>query len=378
MRRLNSKWQLGGYLAAVAITASPVFAFQQPGQKDLQFQTENEREIQTAAEQRRENPNRGPQGEFTSLHQDKITIKDESGEIQTFKTTDRTQVIRNGKPAKLQDLQEGDQIGIVMGPGLTALRVVVNPGAARPQFPLQQNQKKPAGRNPQTTEERNPLPDDPNSLLPPKRGDQNPPQRRESRDRPDRQDSQQNKQGELDNENPGSTAWLGLMLRNAEDQRGVQIVRTYPSGPASRAGLRSGDQLIEVAGKAISTPEEVSEVLRNKQPDEQIELTVLRGNREQTLNATLGSSRDFLGEIHEGLPRRRDLGNNQQDQGSDFSNEGDEMLQIPEHAMMLEQHRRLAEQHQRLEEKLDKVLEELQALKKQMGQQPRARNTPRN
>ena len=64
---------------------------------------------------------------------------------------------------------------------------------------------------------------------------------------------------------------LGLELAPAHDvdgagQKGVAIVGVDPNGPAAEKGLTTGDVILDVAGKAVSTPQDVkSEVASAKQ-----------------------------------------------------------------------------------------------------------------
>ncbi|MEX0727773.1 MAG: PDZ domain-containing protein [Planctomycetaceae bacterium] len=152
--------------------------------------------------------------------------------------------------------------------------------------------------------------------------------------------------------------WLGVLLDDAQEgEQGVRIVNIYPSGPASRAGLRQGDVIVEVDNQQVMTPDDAVEIISSTQPNEQLDVVVLRDGQEEQITVMLADRRDFFqqnpqfgGEFGEQRGFREDSG------------------LIPEHAMMLEQHRRFAEQHQRIEERLDQVLSELQELRSQLGQ----------
>jgi serine protease Do len=73
------------------------------------------------------------------------------------------------------------------------------------------------------------------------------------------------------NQQLGVGPQLGLQLAPAHDvdgagQKGVAIVGVDPSSPAAEKGLTSGDVILDVAGKSVSTPQDVkSEVAAAKQ-----------------------------------------------------------------------------------------------------------------
>jgi serine protease Do len=54
---------------------------------------------------------------------------------------------------------------------------------------------------------------------------------------------------------------LGLSLAPAGSEPGVVVADIDPSGPAADSGLRTGDVILEVAGKTVDTPAQVSKAL---------------------------------------------------------------------------------------------------------------------
>ena len=69
--------------------------------------------------------------------------------------------------------------------------------------------------------------------------------------------------------------WAGFLLERAP--LGVVIERLHPEGPARRARLRVGDRIVRVNGRVIAEPEEVYAAIEQRQPGEDLQLTVLRG-----------------------------------------------------------------------------------------------------
>jgi S1-C subfamily serine protease len=62
-----------------------------------------------------------------------------------------------------------------------------------------------------------------------------------------------------------------------------------PDSPAEKAGLRAGDLITAVDGASVDENHSLSDLIRAKKPGEKVTLSVLRGTRTLTLDATLGS-----------------------------------------------------------------------------------------
>jgi len=80
-----------------------------------------------------------------------------------------------------------------------------------------------------------------------------------------------------------------LKLKNTE---GVVVVEVMPDSPADEAGLRHGDVITHVNGKAVEDEEELSEDLNRTGPDKPVKLSILRE----------GEKRDITAELEEGSP----------------------------------------------------------------------------
>ncbi|MBT2443292.1 trypsin-like peptidase domain-containing protein [Streptomyces sp. ISL-36] len=63
-----------------------------------------------------------------------------------------------------------------------------------------------------------------------------------------------------------------------------------PGGPAAQAGIRPGDVITKVDGQRVHSGEELIVKIRAHRPGDKLELTLLRGGKEQTKTLTLGSS----------------------------------------------------------------------------------------
>ena len=60
-------------------------------------------------------------------------------------------------------------------------------------------------------------------------------------------------------------------------------------GPAEKAGVRQGDTVTKVDGKAIADPDGVADAIAGHAPGDRIEIEVTRAGAERTLEITLGT-----------------------------------------------------------------------------------------
>lgn len=94
---------------------------------------------------------------------------------------------------------------------------------------------------------------------------------------------------------PGQGAAMGITMgpspRAADNQRppGVLITAIADDSPAYAAGLRAQDILFEVAGQPIESMDSVNDLVRKRQPGEEILLRLLRDGQEITRRVRLAS-----------------------------------------------------------------------------------------
>ena len=69
---------------------------------------------------------------------------------------------------------------------------------------------------------------------------------------------------------------------------GVLIVNVTSGGPAAKAGLKAGDIIIQLDGKAVNDVSGLGAILLSKKPGETVAVQVYRGNQQRTVNVTLG------------------------------------------------------------------------------------------
>ncbi|HET6327902.1 MAG TPA: PDZ domain-containing protein [Planctomycetaceae bacterium] len=100
--------------------------------------------------------------------------------------------------------------------------------------------------------------------------------------------------------NPPSPNPATSGTKNAAEQ-GAEISQVYPNGPAARAGLRTGDVIIQVNGQKVDEPGELVALVHEMKPQSQAELEVIRDNKQIKVPVTLGSrNQDYMAQMGPG------------------------------------------------------------------------------
>ncbi len=81
--------------------------------------------------------------------------------------------------------------------------------------------------------------------------------------------------------------WLGLAMDL--DPQGVRVGHVVRGSPADGAGVREGDYLLRVAGKAIATPSDVSHTVGALSVGDHVQIETLRGQAHQAAQVVLGA-----------------------------------------------------------------------------------------
>ncbi|MGB2698583.1 MAG: trypsin-like peptidase domain-containing protein [Candidatus Zixiibacteriota bacterium] len=93
--------------------------------------------------------------------------------------------------------------------------------------------------------------------------------------------------------------YLGIYPEDAEE--GVLIVEVVDNTPADKAGLKSGDIIIEYAGEKIRSEKHLRILIADTQPEEDINIIVVRNNKPETIIATIGRAEPLYGKLAEKL-----------------------------------------------------------------------------
>lgn len=87
--------------------------------------------------------------------------------------------------------------------------------------------------------------------------------------------------------NAAAKPYLGLVGDNGTG--GVKVLSVKAGGPASEGGLAAGDLIVEVAGQAVASMDELATVLAQHRAGEKVEFQVARQGLSQRLTVTLGA-----------------------------------------------------------------------------------------
>jgi serine protease Do len=97
----------------------------------------------------------------------------------------------------------------------------------------------------------------------------------------------------------GGGSYLGVGVREIDEERartlklnetyGVEITRIDEESPASKAGLKAGDVVLEYNGARVEGIEQFVRLVRETPANRSVKLSVFRGGSMQTLTATVGA-----------------------------------------------------------------------------------------
>jgi serine protease Do len=98
---------------------------------------------------------------------------------------------------------------------------------------------------------------------------------------------------------PAAQRRLGVTLTALSDQlaayfgakEGVLVSGVDADSPAAQAGVRAGDVITSIAGRAVRRPSDVTAAIRDASPDAAVEIRLLREKKELTVKATMPDRR---------------------------------------------------------------------------------------
>lgn len=93
--------------------------------------------------------------------------------------------------------------------------------------------------------------------------------------------------------------WLGIMIQGItpelaksfnlpEDQEGALIGDVIPDSPADKAGLKRGDVIVSLGGKAVNKSNELPGRVATIQPGKSVEVGIIRGGKSESVTVVLG------------------------------------------------------------------------------------------
>ena len=78
---------------------------------------------------------------------------------------------------------------------------------------------------------------------------------------------------------------LGVLA--GKDEKGAVILEVLPGSAAEKAGLKQNDLIVSISGKKIAGPQELSETIKEKNPNDKVDIQYLRDGKTQSTSATL-------------------------------------------------------------------------------------------
>ena len=109
--------------------------------------------------------------------------------------------------------------------------------------------------------------------------------------------------GDLRDDGIVTRGWLGVQIQpvtediagslGIESTKGAIVADATAEGPAAGAGIKAGDIIIKVDGKAVDSPKALSEMIASIDPGAKITVTVMREGAERDVSVTLGNLNDF-------------------------------------------------------------------------------------
>jgi S1-C subfamily serine protease len=100
---------------------------------------------------------------------------------------------------------------------------------------------------------------------------------------------------------PEERAWLGVSLGSIEssaaavevgldeDARGALVMGIVPNSPAEESGIEEGDLIVSVGGEDVGSADDVTDILRERDPGETVEVGYIREGDNETLDLELGN-----------------------------------------------------------------------------------------
>lgn len=149
----------------------------------------------------------------------------------------------------------------------------------------------------------------------------------------------------------------------AETQDGVVIQQVFRDSPADDAGLRRGDYIQKIDDDRIRSAQDVMQMVRDKKPGSDIDITIWRNGQQRTLEAQLASRQQAFSQGEKGqFGQQGQLGAQQGFSQQGLQSNQRQQFQNPNQALV-QQVQNLQRQLARLQQQVDQLRSERQALR---------------
>ena len=84
---------------------------------------------------------------------------------------------------------------------------------------------------------------------------------------------------------------LGVSMEKGD--KGIKVTDVVSESPAAKAGFKDGDVITKFNGKAVTEPEELASMVREKKPGDEVEITYLPvgQKKEKKIKVKLGETK---------------------------------------------------------------------------------------
>jgi serine protease Do len=89
-----------------------------------------------------------------------------------------------------------------------------------------------------------------------------------------------------DDEKP--MGYMGVMLDQAQDGKGIIITGVNQGSPADKAGLKPDDVILKLDGKEVGDLQDFVKHVKSSKPGDKLTLTVRHEGKEQEIKVTVG------------------------------------------------------------------------------------------
>ena len=86
---------------------------------------------------------------------------------------------------------------------------------------------------------------------------------------------------------PGSGPKLGISVQDTEDGKGVNVLEVDGDGNAAKAGIKENDIITEVDGKAVTSADQISKMIKESKDKPSVKVKLMRSGKPMTLNVKI-------------------------------------------------------------------------------------------
>ncbi len=106
----------------------------------------------------------------------------------------------------------------------------------------------------------------------------------------------------------GSAAFAGIVTQELSDglksyfkvEGGALISEVVEKSPAEKAGLKAGDIITKIGSAEVEDQSDVSDVIRDLDPDQTVDFYIIREGKSMVIPVTLTNRKDFYGDASDG------------------------------------------------------------------------------